>query len=81
MADLLKCGTFPAFLPYVFRRLLHYGFLARPWFKNVAKSLRKEPKWSLRDWSDIDGAGALAETFVACHLLKAIEAKRKLHSL
>jgi uncharacterized protein DUF4143 len=37
---------------------LHYGFLGRRWFKNVAKSLRKEPKWYLRDWSGIDDVGA-----------------------
>jgi predicted AAA+ superfamily ATPase len=52
---------------------LHYGFLVRPWFKNVAKSLRKEPKWFLRDWSGIQEPGARAETLVACHLLKAVE--------
>lgn len=52
---------------------LHYGFLIRPWFKNVAKSLRKEPKWFLRDWSGIQDPGARAETLVACHLLKAVE--------
>jgi uncharacterized protein len=52
---------------------LHYGFLVRPWFKNVAKSLRKEPKWYLRDWSGIEDAGARAETLIACHLLKAVE--------
>lgn len=52
---------------------LHHGFLVRPWFKNVAKSLRKEPKWYLRDWSGIADEGRRAETFVACHLLKAVE--------
>jgi predicted AAA+ superfamily ATPase len=52
---------------------IHYGFLVRPWFKNVAKALRKEPKWFLRDWSGVDDEGARAETFVACHLLKAVE--------
>jgi predicted AAA+ superfamily ATPase len=52
---------------------LHYGFLVRPWFRNVAKALRKEPKWHLRDWSGITDPGARAETFVACHLLKAVE--------
>ncbi len=52
---------------------LHFGFLVRPWFKNVAKSLRKEPKWYLRDWSSVEDPGARAETFVACHLLKAVE--------
>jgi len=52
---------------------IHYGFLVRPWYTNVAKALRKEPKWFLRDWSGVDDEGARAETFVACHLLKAVE--------
>jgi predicted AAA+ superfamily ATPase len=52
---------------------LQMGFLVRPWFKNVSRSLRKEPKWFLRDWSGIDDPGSRAETFVACHLLKAVE--------
>lgn len=51
----------------------HAGFLVRPWFRNVARSLRKEPKWYLRDWSAIGDEGARFETFVACHLLKAVE--------
>ncbi len=51
----------------------HLGFLLRPWFKNVSKSLRKEPKWFLRDWSSIADDGKRAETFVACHLIKAVE--------
>lgn len=51
----------------------HLGFLVRPWFRNVARSLRKEPKWYLRDWSGIADPGARAETFVACHLLKTVE--------
>jgi len=51
----------------------YYGFLVRPWFRNVSKSLRKEPKWYLRDWSGIDNPGSRAETFAACHLLKAVE--------
>lgn len=53
---------------------LHVGFIVRPWFRNVAKSLRKEPKWYLRDWSGLADAGARAETWAACHLLKAVEA-------
>lgn len=52
---------------------LHYGFLIRPWFKNVSRSLRKEPKWFLRDWATIEDSGLRSETFVACHLLKAVE--------
>ena len=53
---------------------LHHGFLVRPWFKNVTKSLRKEPKWYQTDWSGIQDGGQRAETFVACHLLKAVQA-------
>lgn len=52
---------------------LHHGFLVRPWFRNVTKSLRKEPKWYLTDWSGIADEGARTETFVACHLHKAVE--------
>ena len=52
---------------------LHFGFVVRPWFTNVTKALRKEPKWFLRDWSGIDDIGQRAETFVACHLLKAVD--------
>ncbi|RME30400.1 MAG: ATP-binding protein [Deltaproteobacteria bacterium] len=52
---------------------LHLGFRIKPWFKSVSRSLRKEPKWFLRDWSGIEDIGSKAETFVACHLLKAVE--------
>ena len=52
---------------------LHFGFLVRPYFRNIAKALRKEPKWYLRDWSGCVDPGARAETLVACHLLKAVE--------
>ena len=51
----------------------HLGFMVRPWFRNVTRSLRKEPKWYLCDWAGIDDVGARAETFVACQLLKAVE--------
>jgi hypothetical protein len=52
---------------------LHHGFLLKPWFTNVTRSLRKEPKWFLRDWAGIEDRGDRAETFIACHLLKAVE--------
>ena len=52
---------------------LYYCFRVRPWFRNVSKSLRKQPKVFLRDWSGISDPGAKHETFVACHLLKAVE--------
>jgi predicted AAA+ superfamily ATPase len=53
---------------------LHVGFLVRPWFKNVSKALRKEPKWFAFDWTSLEDKGARAETFIACHLLKATHA-------
>ena len=53
--------------------MLQVGFLLRPWHRNVSRALRKEPKWFLRDWSGIADPGKRAETFVACHLLKAVE--------
>lgn len=52
---------------------LYYGFEIRPWFRNVENSLRKTPKWYLRDWSQIEDEGKRNETMAACHLLKAAE--------
>ena len=54
-------------------KTLYYGFEIRPWFKNIENSLRKTPKWYLRDWSMVADEGKRAETLVACHLLKAVE--------
>ena len=54
-------------------RDFHFGFTIRPWFASVSRSLRKEPKWYLRDWAAIKDPGSRAETFVACHLLKAVQ--------
>jgi len=54
-------------------KTLYFGFEVRPWFKNVENSIRKTPKWFLRDWSMIEDEGKRAETLIACHLLKAVE--------
>jgi len=54
-------------------KALYYGFTIRPYFKNMENSIRKTPKWYLRDWSGIEDLGKRFETFVACHLLKAVE--------
>lgn len=50
----------------------YYCFLIRPWTKNISRSLIKEPKLYLWDWSYVDDMGAKAENFVASHLLKAV---------
>lgn len=48
-------------------------FTVRPWFRNVSKSLLKQPKIYLHDWSTLADEGAKHENFVACHLLKAVQ--------
>lgn len=50
---------------------LYYCFSIQPWSKNVTRSLLKEPKIYLWDWSLIEDSGARAENFIASHLLKA----------
>ena len=51
---------------------LYYCFSIRPYFKNIPKSLRKQPKYFLWDWSLIPDKGARHENIVASHLLKAV---------
>lgn len=51
---------------------LFYCFTIRPWSRNVSRSLRKDPKIYLWDWSINPDVGSLHENFVASHLLKAI---------
>ncbi|MCT4635302.1 MAG: ATP-binding protein [Rickettsiales bacterium] len=50
----------------------YYCFRLRPWSSNVSRSLLKEPKLYLMDWSVIEDKGARIENFVACHLYKAV---------
>ena len=52
---------------------LYFGFEVRPYFANIENSIRKTPKWYLRDWSLVEDDGKRFETMVACHLLKAVE--------
>ena len=49
-----------------------YCYEVRPWSKNVASSIRKQPKIYLWDWSEVRDAGARRENFIASHLLKAV---------
>ncbi|TAL33283.1 MAG: ATP-binding protein [Spirochaetes bacterium] len=51
---------------------VHYCYLIRPWTKNVTRSLLKEPKVFLWDWTLIDDDGARFENLIAGHLLKAV---------
>ncbi|MBX2879678.1 MAG: ATP-binding protein [Granulosicoccus sp.] len=49
---------------------LYWCFSIRPWHKNIARSLRKEPKYYAWDFSIVDDIGARAENLVASALLK-----------
>ncbi|MCK5519676.1 MAG: ATP-binding protein [Candidatus Marinimicrobia bacterium] len=51
---------------------LYYSFTIRPYFSNIPKSLRKQPKVYLWDWSYVADEGAKRENMIASHLLKAV---------
>ena len=51
---------------------LYFCFTVKPWHNNIARALRKEPKYYLWDWSQVDDPGARAENMVANALLKAV---------
>jgi predicted AAA+ superfamily ATPase len=53
---------------------LYFCFRISPWSKRVARSLRKETKLYLWDWSEVEDDGARFENMVASHLLKAVHA-------
>jgi hypothetical protein len=49
---------------------LYYLYLVRPYAGRIARTLRREPKLYLWDWSEIEDPGARFENLVASHLLK-----------
>jgi len=51
---------------------MYYVFSIRPWTKNITRSLLKEPKYYLWDWSQNTDLGARNENFIASQLLKAV---------
>ena len=51
---------------------LYYCFSLRPWHRNVARSLRKKPKYYLWDWSLLGDPGSRYENLLAGALLKAV---------
>ena len=50
----------------------YYCFTIIPWYYNISRSLLKEPKIYLWDWSTVEDKGKKTENFIACHLLKAV---------
>jgi len=47
-------------------------FEIRPWFRNIANSIRKQPKVYFWDWSTVPAGGMRHENFIASHLLKSV---------
>ncbi len=50
---------------------LYYHFEVKPWSKNISRSIKKESKLYLWDWSEVKDRAARFENMVASHLLKA----------
>ena len=53
---------------------LYISYRISPYHKDLKRSLRKEQKLYLWDWSQIEDAGARFENMVASHLLKSLQA-------
>ena len=53
-------------------KALYFCFAITPWHTNVERSLRKEPKIYLWDWSKVQEDGARYENLVALTLLKTV---------
>lgn len=52
---------------------VYFSFDIRPWHTNVSKSIRKQPKIYMIDWSLITDTGAQKENMIAVHLKKAVD--------
>jgi predicted AAA+ superfamily ATPase len=52
---------------------LYFSFTIQPWSKNIPRSLLKQPKLYLWDWSLVHDAGLRNENLVASHLKKAVD--------
>ncbi|MEA1986274.1 MAG: ATP-binding protein [Candidatus Marinimicrobia bacterium] len=51
---------------------LYYSFTIKPYYTNIPKSLIKQPKIFLWDWSIVNDEGEKKENMIASHLLKAV---------
>lgn len=50
---------------------LYIHFEIKPWSKDIKRSLKKEGKLYLYDWTEVENEGAKFENLIACHLQKA----------
>ncbi|MFH1729668.1 MAG: ATP-binding protein [Pseudomonadota bacterium] len=51
---------------------LYFIFELKPYYKSISRSLKKEEKIYLWDWSELKEKGALYENMLASHLLKSV---------
>lgn len=51
---------------------LFYLFEVKPYAHSIPRTLKKEGKLYLWDWSEVEAEGSRFENLVACHLLKAV---------
>ncbi|MFN3453734.1 MAG: ATP-binding protein [Pseudobdellovibrio sp.] len=55
----------------IYLKELYYFFEIKPWSKSIPRSLKKEGKIYLYDWTSVDEKGFRFENLVACQLMKA----------
>lgn len=60
--------TLKTWLSYFER--LYYSFQIKPYHKNLARSIKRDPKVYLWDWTELDEDGIRMENIIASHLLK-----------
>ncbi len=55
---------------------VYYGFFLRPFSKKTGRMLKKESKWYLWDWTEVEDPAARFENLVAVHLRKYVDYMR-----
>ncbi len=50
---------------------LYYTFSIKPFSQSITRSIKKEPKIYLFDWTEIENPESRFENIIACHLLKS----------
>lgn len=48
----------------------YYSFRIYPYTSKIIRSIKKEPKIYLNDWSEVENEGTRFENLIAAHLLK-----------
>ena len=51
----------------------YYHFRIYPYHKKIIRSIKKDPKLYLFDWSEVEDEGAKYENLIASHLLKLVQ--------